>query len=500
MTDVTDQLAANRRVLTLGDVLMVPVRRWVPVLGLALIGLALAGLYLFVSPPAYTATSVVVLRPVVENPFTYPSSGADRTVNMNVENGIANSNEVVDAVAAETGTSAQTARDALEVEVPVGAQILRFVYRDTDENRAVTGANTAATTYLSVREAMYRAQRDAQLASYDESIKVIAKQEQDARNALPRSSSNDGGAPTPATQAAIERVNALNQQLSDLAARRAETAAINVSPGNVTQTAAAPLPSNRNTVVMLLVAGLLGGAVVGAVLAFVRESMDRRVRTMTDAEEALGLPALGEIRKHSDGADMRYAAMAVANRLNATGPGPHRLVVLSARANEGRAGFYERLAVAMEKEGHAVRRGVSPPSHAGRPAPVAVHVPDVPAPVPAYAGAAESPLEAEGTSETTLVLSLGSHVRNREERAAEAPSNGIGRPGLAAASWDDGYTLVNAAPAEADEQGVREARGAAALVVVARDRTRVREVQRLVERLRLNNVEPLGFVMVPKRG
>jgi hypothetical protein len=37
-------------------------------------------------------------------------------------------------------------------------------------------------------------------------------------------------------------------------------------------------------------------------------------------------------------------------------------------------------------------------------------------------------------------------------------------------------------------------------VVVARDRTRVREVQRLVERLRLNGVEPLGFVVVPKRG
>jgi len=57
-------------------------------------GLLLAALYLFLSPPAYTATSVVVLRPVVENPFTYPSSGADRTVNMNVENGIATSNQL----------------------------------------------------------------------------------------------------------------------------------------------------------------------------------------------------------------------------------------------------------------------------------------------------------------------------------------------------------------------------------------------------------------------
>ena len=119
MTDVTD-LAANRRPpLTLGDLIMVPIRRWVPVVGLALVGLLLAALYLFLAPPSYTATSVVVLRPVVENPFTYPSSGADRTVNMNVENGIATGNEVVSAVSSATGVSAKAARDSLNVEVPV---------------------------------------------------------------------------------------------------------------------------------------------------------------------------------------------------------------------------------------------------------------------------------------------------------------------------------------------------------------------------------------------
>ena len=503
MTDVTD-LAANRRPpLTLGDLIMVPIRRWVPVVGLALVGLLLAALYLFLAPPSYTATSVVVLRPVVENPFTYPSSGADRTVNMNVENGIATSNEVVDAVASATGTTPDAVRASLNVEVPVGALILRFLYNDPNEGKAVTGANTAAETYLSVREGMYRAQRDAQLASYDQSIKTVSQQEQQARNALPRNGSA-GGTPTPAVQAAIERVNALNQQLNDLAGRRADTAAINVSPGNVTRVATAPLPSNRRTAVMLLAAGLFGGLIAGVVLAFVRESLDRRVRTITDAEEALGLPALGEIRKGSDGADMRYAAMAVANRL--TGPGPHRLVVLSARANEGRAAFYERLAVAMEKEGHAVRRGLVPAHSAARQA--AVHVPDIPS-VSAYGQGigADSLLDDEATSETTLVLSLGS-LRTREERRQQAgavtldpPRNGAPpRSGLTPTSYDDGWTLVNAAPAEADEQGVRDARGAAALVVVARDRTRVREVQRLVERLRLNGVEPLGFVVVPKRG
>ncbi len=512
MTDVTDQLAANRRApLTLGDLIMVPVRRWVPVAGLALAGLLLAALYLVLVPPAYTATSVVVLRPVVENPFTYPSSGADRTVNMNVENGIATSNEVVDAVAGATGTTPDAVRASLDVEVPVGALILRFLYKDPNEGKAVTGANTAADTYLSVREGMYRAQRDAQLASYDQSIKAVSQQEQQARSALPRNA-NSGGTPTPAVQAAIERVNALNQQLNDLAGRRADTAAINVTPGNVTRIATAPLPSNRRTAALLLAAGLFGGLIAGVVLAFVRESLDRRVRTVADAEEALGLPALGEIRKRSDGADMRYAAMAVANRL--TGPGPHRLVVLSARANEGRAAFYERLAVAMEKEGHAVRRGLVPShSAASRHAPVSVHVPDIPT-VPAYGQGqgSGSLLDDEATAETTLVLSLGSNLRTREERRQQAgavtldpPRNGAPpvaerRSGLTPTSYDDGYTLVNAAPAEADEQGVRDARGAAALVVVARDRTRVREVQRLVERLRLNGVEPLGFVVVPKRG
>jgi capsular polysaccharide biosynthesis protein len=580
MSDVTDQHVAPRRALTIGDLVLVPIRRWFPVFLTAMLALIAGAAYLVLIPPKYTATSVVLVRPVVENPFSIPSGGADRSVNMNVENGIANGNEVVNAIAAKTAQNAEDARGALNVEVPVGTQILRFLYSDVDEGKAITGANTAAEAYLAVRQKIYADQRDAQLKSIEESIDAVAKQLNEANGRLPRATDSQ----SPQVQAALERVTSLNQTLADLTAKRSTAAAINVSPGTITRTAAPPAESSRSSSILLLVAALVGGILAGVVLSFVRESMDRRVRNIEDTAEALRLPALAEIRsrKGIDGADMRYAALAVASRL-AQRPGPHRLVVLSARANEGRAAFYERLAAALEKQGHAVQRGIAPPAvvAAVETAPLAVHVPDLPVPKPAPGddGAAtvgeeewshSYPLgEGQSASETTLVLSLGHRLRDKDERGADVdrrqpasvavemapamPVNGalhgppagssepvvgsgtddntvpvnigssfgngtfvresaqepgaretrVKRPEPTPAGsrriLDDGYTLVNAAPAEADEQGVRDARGAAALVVVARDRTRIKEVKRLVERLRVNGVEPLGFVVVPRR-
>ncbi len=166
--DVTDAVAANRqRVVGFADVVRIPLRRWRVVLAVLAAVTLLVLMYLFFFPATYRASTVVVLRPVVTDPFTYPSSGADRVINMTAENGVALGNQVIDNTARSLGQDPDDVRDALTVEVPTGGQVLRFQYTDDAEDKAVTGANTAAQTYLRVRESIYQQQREALLLSYE---------------------------------------------------------------------------------------------------------------------------------------------------------------------------------------------------------------------------------------------------------------------------------------------------------------------------------------------
>ena len=65
---------------------------------------------------------------------------------------------------------------------------------------------------------------------------------------------------------------------------------------------------------------------------------------------------------------------------------------------------------------------------------------------------------------------------------------------------DHGVVVVDAPPSDADERGVRAAQTGVAVLVVARDRTRNRELTRLVDRLRSAGAQTVGFVLTGGRG
>src|SRR4051812_40231000 len=158
--DVTDSAAASRqRVVGFADVIRIPMRLWRIVLAVTVLVVLAVFVYVFFLPATYSATTVVVLRPVVTDPFTYPSSGADRAINMTAENGVALGNEVIDATGRIVGQDADQVRNSLTVEVPTGGQVLRFEYIASSQNDAVKGANGAAGTYLKVRQSLYEQQR-----------------------------------------------------------------------------------------------------------------------------------------------------------------------------------------------------------------------------------------------------------------------------------------------------------------------------------------------------
>ncbi|PZF99950.1 lipopolysaccharide biosynthesis protein [Micromonospora deserti] len=512
------------RTVTLTDLLRVPLHRARLVAAVAALGLVAALGYVLLVPAAVSASAVVAVRPVVTDAFTPSGANAERAVNMNVESGIATGTEVVQRLADASGKDPREVRDALEVEVPTGGQILRFVFRAATAEQAVGNANLAAQTYLDVRRTMYEKQREEMLRSYDASIGKVAAQQSALQKRI--STAREG-----ALDAAVAELAGINNQLTQLNAARTEIAAVDVNPGWVTQTAERALASSAGSRPLYLLAGLLGGVLLGVVLAYAWESVDRRIRSVDDGRDATGLPLLGTVRrrrfrgrKEAVDADIRYVAMAIAERVRQ----PARVSLLTARdedANAITAGLAVALAAAgrevfvADDSGRAERlRGTVLAGKDRLPASADPTRPVVPKPRPAGStsdgtgGGTGEPVAARRPSphpagarpstdpDATLTLprvaSAAGGENGRVVRPDEVP---VGAGSVRFGTWrqgaDHGLVLFNAPPAESDERGVAVARQGTAVVVVEQDRTRQGDLRRLVERLRAAGVTPLGFVL-----
>ena len=517
--DVTDSVAASRQgVVGFVDVIRIPLRRW-PTVAAVTFAITLATVaYLLLVPATYTATTVVVLRPVVTDPFTFPSSGADRVINMTAESGIALGNEVVDVTGEVLGRTTEEIRDALAVEVPTGGQVLRFEYSSNSEDESVAGANAAAQTYLRVREENYQKQRESQIHSYDSTIRQVTDQRKAAQKGLPKDGTAGESLP-PRTQAMLDQVNALNDQIAQLANQRAKIASADLTPGSITAAARAPLPSSYDHGLIFVLAALLGGLLLGVLAAHGQEAMDRRVRSLDQAADLVGVPTLGVVRagrraaaaEASVAADMRYISLALAKWIARHADRP--LVVLSGNDREGRSAVAGNLAVALAETGQTVHLAAPAESqqelnrilyHAKlrvppRPRSLPLPVPDgdeypngaQPGATPDGGGDPDAtllmtlpPLPVLPVPPVVLTDSVGVRIGDGQVRLVELGTEP-----------DAGVVVIDAPPSETDERGVRAAQNGAAVLVVARDHTRGGDLARLVARLRSAGAQTVGFVL-----
>ncbi|OJF14335.1 hypothetical protein [Couchioplanes caeruleus] len=560
--DVTDSVAASRqRVVGFADVVRIPLRRW-RIVAATTAGVTLAVLaYLFFFPATYKATAVVVLRPVVTDPFTLPSSGADRAINMTAENGIALGNGVIDSTASSLSRDPEDVREALSVEVPTGGQVLRFQYAGDSEDSAITGANTAAKTYLQVREDIYKDQRKALIESYDSTIKSVTAQRLEAQKDLPEDAESGSEIVTPRTQAKLDQVGALNDQIAQLANARAKVASADLSPGSIAAAARAPVPSSHDAGVLYLAAALLGGVLFGMVAAHAREALDRRIRSIDQAADIVGVPALGVVRaagRHGDAgpaADARYVSLAVLKWIDRHPDRP--LVVLSGRDDEGRTTVSGNLAVALSEAGQdvtlaapaetqeelkrilfAAQKRTPPRPRAVPSSGAALNGTAVTGGFGRDAGAGSAGPSAGGrrhsspvrlaeslpgmtaTSQdpdATLVMRAAGNrhgqaspvgtqpTRSTSERDSHAPNvvligGGVVRLCALGEEPETGVVVIDAPASDTDERGVRVAQDGVAVLVVARDRTRNGELTRLVDRLRSAGAQTVGFVLTGGHG
>ena len=468
---------ADNSSVELGRYLTTLRRRWLTVLLCGAIGAALALGYLALRPPEATATALVNVNVISAEPFNYqrePSGLLDPQTEVQ----LARSAEVVSgaALAIGDGTRPSEVRGGLRVELIGDATVLRVSYSDEDREDAITGADAVAEGYIAYRSAQAKAKLDAITSQ-------LVGQRNELREAL-REVNERIAAASPGSPRAIQADSdrqLLNRELDSLLQQVNEVSAIDVTGGTVLTPATDNevfLSPNRT---LLVAGGLILGLLIGLVIAFVREALDRRVHDDVDLARADGGRLLGTTRHV-----------------------PRASALLEGPGRDDLATIRERLLAAVPGRGGQV---AVVDSHTGRPTFVAAGL----AETLARRGAAvemvlvDYPDEYISTLQQDLGLELASGpggTRLFRSTLVKSLSVAVTPSAELIPNTPDGAFCLFAIPPQAPQStrltAVRRA-GSVVLVVPSR-RARHQEIRRLASEVRGVGARVVGTVLLSRKG
>lgn len=265
-------------------------RRWRLIALVALLALAVAGIWSIRRPPIYEATTSVLVSPVAT-----PSDGdaAGQLLNMRDEQQVARSLPVARIVVERYGSTASPEQllRHVTVRVPGDSRILRITYADQVRSTARTGADAFATAYLAYRKKAVATQVKSLVASLTRDIAELTakKRDQDAVLAPEREAS-----PSERDAALTLREEYVRQIADRQQQRRALQGDASVDPGSVIQPARLPSRSLRDPLRDAGL-GLAVGLLLGLAVALVYDRVDRRLRGRDDLAQLLDRPVLTPI-------------------------------------------------------------------------------------------------------------------------------------------------------------------------------------------------------------
>ncbi len=286
----------------LRDYYLVLRARWYYVVGAALVGLVLALVYAAATDATYEATTTVLLRSLSPDPLQ--QLDGDGSIDTSTERQVAQSLAIAQLTLEDLGDAdgdATALLSNLSVSAADDANVMRFTFESGDPEVAAQRANAFASAYLGYRNnrardavSSVRGNLESRLAS----ILVERAEVEDRLAELSTDADADGvpdGNPVElrAAQAqttVLDTRQALTQsELQELSTTGIDGGAV-ISPALPPQTPAGLDP------LVLAVAGLIGGAIAGMVIAFLRNSLDQRLSVGDDVANVLGVPSLGYLK------------------------------------------------------------------------------------------------------------------------------------------------------------------------------------------------------------
>ncbi|WP_228978781.1 lipopolysaccharide biosynthesis protein [Streptomyces sp. DH12] len=242
----------------------------------------------------YVATSDVVLRVPMEDPFN-PTIAVEKTLDMNTERQAATSRRIAGRAAEDLGYEGEAAGlvSGLQVTNPPKSQVLRFSYTDEDPAESARRANALVAAYLADRQEQTEQTRDTMIKGLQAQLDPVAKQHDELAERLEGRSGTDAEADYTVKANLLNRITELSNRISKLKA-------LDVTPGKVIRTATPPTASDGPGWALSLGLGGAVGIALGLLIAWVRLVFDPAARSEGDVARALRAPVLGSLPRTRD--------------------------------------------------------------------------------------------------------------------------------------------------------------------------------------------------------
>jgi len=255
-------------------------RRWRTLVVSLLIGGLAAITLLAVRAPTYTATAVVLLKPLPGNPYSPTSSPgrAEELTSLETEAALVGTQTVANrAIPASGGRLGSGAADQVSVAVPSNSKILRISFAAKSPDMARIGAQAFADAYLAYRHEQAEKSASEQIDQLNRQIRAT-KSEQDA--ASKKLTDEPEGSPSiPALQ---QEVQTYASQIAQLRVQLAGIQDASNAPGDVITPARQPSQPDGLPAWLIAAGVVLIAGGIGLLVALWREHADDRIRDADD--------------------------------------------------------------------------------------------------------------------------------------------------------------------------------------------------------------------------
>jgi capsular polysaccharide biosynthesis protein len=258
--------------------------QWRPILAGIAVGLLAATGVLAFSGASHTASTDLNINVISTDPFNAQRS-ASGLLDGVTEAQIANSYAVAQRAAEllDQGTTPEELRQGAEASTVADATIIRISYEAATPNDARAGADALAEAYLSYRADQARERLSGVIDRIEERLGGLRE---DLTSANSRAAASEPGT-TEANQAASDR-ELVTIEIDSLLEEKNALDLIDTSGGSVLSSASENEVASGFRPLPVLLTGMLAGLVLGVVVAFIMNAMNRRLVSTRDVEEATG--------------------------------------------------------------------------------------------------------------------------------------------------------------------------------------------------------------------
>jgi uncharacterized protein involved in exopolysaccharide biosynthesis/Mrp family chromosome partitioning ATPase len=266
-------------------------RHWWVALAATGAGLALGAAVTSAMPKVYESSTSVLVSAVEQD--TNQAGGRTKgSINLDTEAQLVGSGAVAVRAAAllrSTENPLELAHD-VSVEVPANTTVLVIRFEADTPQKAQAGSHAFAEAYLRNREQTARSGLDSQIKSLSLKIRQLTTNLTSINARLAKAG------PGSSERSNLESLRSNSQnQLNSMTGRLNELTTTTVAAGSIISDARVPdQPTSPNTM-LNIAAGAMLGLLAGLVLAFLRERLDRRLRTAADVRDRARMPVLAAL-------------------------------------------------------------------------------------------------------------------------------------------------------------------------------------------------------------